>query len=495
MTSDSSSRSSQAFRVRATTEELPFVLTDILIYGFGILVAIGVVEWIATGDLAALFQVVAVAGLLGWALLMKRSRAPRPIWLIVAAITLSFVYLLAASLDPSLADVRDTAPIAIIVGAGVIALALGGRESVAVGAYALVVTAAGTVVVQVAIGSEAVDVVVDAANSVVVMGIAFFVVRSIRRGLDVSAERYRGLVESSPVAVAEVDIAAFVRGDRRVLVGPMNQVASNVLGYPDGRRSAWVHRDSMGEFADVLETVAGAPSGTLVRTLADGRTFKIGWKTDPSSGTATLSGTDITAQRMVEEELSGQVSARDRFLATVSHELRTPLTGAMGLLDLVQSGEVDEDDQREMIGLALLQVRDMADIVEDLLVAGRAASGKLSVHPSSVDVSQSVKNVLAVIGEDFATDIEEALVAWADPVRVRQIVKNLVTNAIRYGGPDRRVVVATSGHMVKVEVIDDGPPLSRDFVERMFEPYERASARTDSVGLGLTVARTLARLM
>ena len=497
MTDDAGPRDRARFRVRAASEDLPGVFTDILIYGFVILGGIGFVEWIATREFAAFVQVAATVGLVGWAAVMKRTERPRPEWLLAVAITLAFAYLVTAALDPSLADIHDTSPIAIIVGGGVIALAAGGRNSVVVGIYALVVATVTTAVVQVSIGSEPIDIVVDASNVVVVMGVAFFMVRSVRRGLDESALRYRGLVESSPVAVVEVDLAGYLRGDDRIRLGPMNRVASAVLGFTDGRQRAVVSRDKMGEFGEVLAATAEAPSGTLIRTLQDGRTFKIGWQVDAASGSVILSGTDITAQRSAEEELSGQVSARDRFIATVSHELRTPLTGAIGLLELLKSGDIEHDERDEMVDLALLQVRDMADIVEDLLVAGRAAGGRLTINPSTVNISDAVHNVVAIIPEEFETNITDGLVTRADPVRVRQIVKNLMTNAVRYGGPRREVAVRAEDSSLIVEVIDDGPALSADFVQRMFEPYERAGVRSvsDSVGLGLTVARTLARLM
>lgn len=167
------------------------------------------------------------------------------------------------------------------------------------------------------------------------------------------------------------------------------------------------------------------------------------------------------------------------------------------MLELVSSGETDDAERDEMIQLALHQVKDMADIVEDLLVSARAASGHLTVHPETMDVSDSVQHVLAVTGDSFEADIEPRAIAWADPVRVRQIVKNLVTNAIRYGGDEKRVVVSTSNGVISIEVRDSGEPLDPDFVARMFEPYEKAEApsQRQSVGLGLTVARTLARAM
>jgi signal transduction histidine kinase len=488
----------EGLSLRGDPERLPTVLTNALIAGFAVMALLGLVEFAITRRVGAGLQPVAATLLIVWAVSMRRRGEPRPELLLAVAVTLSFAYLVAAAIDPVSADVTDTSPIAIIVGAGVIALAVGGRLSVAVGLYALVIAAGATIVVQVDLGAPGIEIAVDAGNAFIVMAVAFAMVRAIRRAVDDGFARYRGLVESAPVAVVEVDLTGWVEGRDPISLGPMNSTASAVLGYTDGRTETSLSRDRIPhEFAAILDVAATAPTGTEVRTLADGRTFKIGWRVDGGSGRVTLSGTDITAQRRSEEALSGQVSARDRFIATVSHELRTPLTGAMGMLEVVRSGDIADTERDEMIDLALMQVKDMADIVEDLLVAARAANGMLTVNPSVIDVSASVRNVLSVIPDSFEDAIEPGAKAWADPVRVRQIVKNLLTNAVRYGGTDRGVEVRAGERSVVVEVIDDGPPLAPEFVARMFEPYERVGGTSspESVGLGLTVARTLARLM
>ncbi|MEX2423882.1 MAG: HAMP domain-containing sensor histidine kinase [Acidimicrobiia bacterium] len=498
MTTGDSSSLREGLSLRGEPERLPTVLTNALIAGLAVMAVLGLVELLITRRAGAVLQPVAATLLIVWALVMLRRGAPRPELLLAVAVTLSFAYLVAAAIDPVAADVTDTSPIAIIVGAGVIALAVGGRLSVAVGVYSLVIAALATIVVQVDLGAPAIEIAVDAGNAFIVMAVAFAMVRSIRSSVDDGFARYRGLVESAPVAVVEVDLAAWVEGRDRISLGPMNTTASSVLGYADGRTETSLARQNIpSEFAAILDVAATAPTGTEVRTLADGRTFKVGWRVDAASGRVTLSGTDITAQRKSEEELTGQVSARDRFIATVSHELRTPLTGAMGMLEVVRAGDIADSERDEMIDLALMQVKDMADIVEDLLVAARAANGMLTVHPSVTDVAASVSDVLSVLPDAFIDSIEPEAKAWADPVRVRQIVKNLLTNAVRYGGPQRGVTVRTEGRAVVVEVTDDGPPLAADFVARMFEPYERVggNASPESVGLGLTVARTLARLM
>lgn len=477
---------------------LPLVLTNALVVGFLLMAGIGVVNFAATRSIIQAIQPIVAVALTAWAVAMIRRNDPRPALLLGVTITASFGYLVVVALDPTPGEIAGTSPVAIIVGGGVIALVAGGREALAVGIYALVLAALAAVVVQMGIGSDAITIAVDAGNTLVVMGVAFAMVRAIRKAVEDAYTRYQALVESAPVAVAEVDLAGYLRGDDPIHLGPMNAMASAVLGYTDSRKESNVARHHIpAELADVLAMAAAAPTGTGVRTMADGRTFKVGWQVDPSSGSVTLTGTDITAQRRAEVELSGQVSGRDRFIATVSHELRTPLTGAMGLLEIVSSGGADDSERDEMIELALLQVKDMADIVEDLLVAARAANGRLTVNPEVTDVAASVANVLSVTGEPFAADFEPHALAWADPVRLRQIVKNLVTNAIRYGGAERQVAVFRTGQLVVVEVKDTGPPLDPEKVELMFEPYERADGQShrESVGLGLTVARTLARLM
>jgi two-component system sensor histidine kinase MtrB len=87
---------------------------------------------------------------------------------------------------------------------------------------------------------------------------------------------------------------------------------------------------------------------------------------------------------------------------------------------------------------------------------------------------------------------------WADPTRLRQIIRNLITNALRYGGDIVRVLVAENGQVASIQVRDSGGPIPASRVETMFNPFEHwdDGGRTpNSVGLGLAVARSLARMM
>lgn len=200
-----------------------------------------------------------------------------------------------------------------------------------------------------------------------------------------------------------------------------------------------------------------------------------------------------------ESTLRELLRSKDRFIASVSHELRTPLTAVLGLATELADGEaLSEAEQRELASLVADQASDVSHIVEDLLVAARAESEMLTIVPARFDVDAEVRQVI----ERFDLDVEFVQAArapaYADPHRVRQILRNLMTNAVRYGG--QRVEVQTLGFAgsVEVRVSDNGDGVDPDHVEHIFDPYVRAHnavGNPDSVGLGLAVARQLARMM
>ena len=211
---------------------------------------------------------------------------------------------------------------------------------------------------------------------------------------------------------------------------------------------------------------------------------------------------DITEMRRSAEELERLVRAKDEFVASVSHELRTPLAVVSGLASELRSSfdSFSREELTELIDLVADQSWEVASLVEDLLVAARADIGKVSVVTETVDVTAQVQTVVAAVPEGQRVQLEmwEPIWVQADPVRLRQIIRNLVTNALRYGGRQVRVAASVSGPRTLVAVSDDGPGIPEDRREAIFLPYERAhdlSGQPSSVGLGLTVSRKLARLM
>jgi signal transduction histidine kinase len=124
----------------------------------------------------------------------------------------------------------------------------------------------------------------------------------------------------------------------------------------------------------------------------------------------------------------------------------------------------------------------------------------MSVYPTRVEVAPILADMVETLGRESGREIEwhGDAVVWADPTRLRQIVRNLITNAIRYGGTEIEVGVYSEGPMAALDVRDSGGPIPPNRVETMFDPFDRTDngGRTpNSVGLGLAVARSLARLM
>ena len=147
------------------------------------------------------------------------------------------------------------------------------------------------------------------------------------------------------------------------------------------------------------------------------------------------------------------------------------------------------------------QSAEVAHIVEDLLVAARADIGKLPVPPDRVDMRSQLEAAVSAIGDiDIAVELNGAVsaVAFADATRVRQIVRNLLSNAQRYGGPNIETRCGTTDSIAWLEVADDGDGIPQQDVALVFKPYHRshnAVGQPSSVGLGLTVSRKLAELM
>jgi PAS domain S-box-containing protein len=209
-------------------------------------------------------------------------------------------------------------------------------------------------------------------------------------------------------------------------------------------------------------------------------------------------------RQRAHEKLQELVYYKDEFVASVSHELRTPLTAVVGLseeLANVSPESFTPEELAEFHQLLAQQSREVAFIVEDLLVAARVEIETVSIDLQPVDLDAEVAATINGWPSEFGSmEFEPGHVkVQADPTRLRQVTRNLLTNAVRYGGHRVVVVTGTADDWGVVEVRDDGAGVDADDLERIFQPYERASgvevARPGSVGLGLYVSRQLARLM
>jgi signal transduction histidine kinase len=197
--------------------------------------------------------------------------------------------------------------------------------------------------------------------------------------------------------------------------------------------------------------------------------------------------------------------SKDSLLASVSHEIRTPLTAIVGLSEEIVANRstMGRDELFELNGIIAVQSRELAELVEDLLVASRADFGNLSIRPEEIDVRDQVERVLEGLRESTPTNKTisisgENMSAWADPLRVRQIIRNLVTNAVKYGGDQIVVAVREDDESATVVVADNGIGIDATEEKLIFERYYRSAqspTQPGSVGIGLAVSRQLAEMM
>lgn len=208
------------------------------------------------------------------------------------------------------------------------------------------------------------------------------------------------------------------------------------------------------------------------------------------------SGLRLAEERLtLAEELN---RAKDDFLAAVSHELRTPLASIQGFAALLNEGQMPPEEEREALGIVLDQAQELANLVEDLLVDARASAGILTVSLEVCSLHGEVEAVLRSLPLQVMIEVDERLEVMADPVRLRQILRNLLRNASLYGGSRTTVRTAVEGSLVEIRVEDNGGGVPEGEAARLFSRYTRGSNASRSgagLGIGLHLSHNLAGLM
>jgi len=198
--------------------------------------------------------------------------------------------------------------------------------------------------------------------------------------------------------------------------------------------------------------------------------------------------------------------SKDEFLAMLGHELRNPLgaiSNAAGLLENPRAGEETRKQAREII---VRQVGHLSRLTDDLLDAARALMGKIVLDRQPVDfaalAAQSLRTLKAAGRSQNHRIVEELRPAWvdADPIRLEQIITNLVGNAVKYtpAGGTIRVVVEREGGEAVLRVADTGIGLSPELAVRVFDLFVQGGRDLDrslgGLGIGLTLVRRLAEM-
>ncbi|WP_336633058.1 MULTISPECIES: sensor histidine kinase [unclassified Microbacterium] len=249
-----------------------------------------------------------------------------------------------------------------------------------------------------------------------------------------------------------------------------------------------------------------------------GETFDddVAWSVDPDGRRTALtftarrlvdhrgadSGAVVTARDVTAEREALQ--ARDDLVASVSHELRTPLTSLLGYLELTLDEEDLPERPRRFVDTALGSGERLLEIVSDILSASRRSikSVESSVHPRETEVVQIVRaSILALrpLADDRVLKISrtgpDSVRAFADPARLRQVVDNLVGNAIKFNrdGGSIDIAVDSDGETTTISVRDTGVGVPPEAREHIFERFFRASEDVPGNGLGLALSNEIVK--
>ncbi len=277
-----------------------------------------------------------------------------------------------------------------------------------------------------------------------------------------------------------------------------------------------IHADDRRRIVDLLHTAYNqrGPFDGEFRTVAKGGSIRyvrvqgqfVGAETGESL--RMLGATwDITDTRRLMEEARSSSEAKSSFLAAMSHEIRTPLNGVLGMAQAMAVNPLP-DDQRERLSIIQDSGQALLGILNDILDLTKVESGMLVLESVEFELGKLLKGVhrtFAGIAEEkdlaFLIDCDRAAgVYLGDPTRVRQVVSNFVSNALKFtskGMVSLEAMMETDG--VLIRVVDSGIGIARASTEHIFERFTQADSSTTRLhggtGLGLSICRELVNRM
>ena len=260
--------------------------------------------------------------------------------------------------------------------------------------------------------------------------------------------------------------------------------------------------------------VAGDQPQTYRRRRADGRIIEVYTHLGSDAG-QVRTFTDVTAevqaaQALVaaKEDAERANRAKSDFLSRMSHELRTPLNAILGFGQLMQRDAATlAATHQAWLGQILQGGQHLLTLINEVLDLARIETGRLQLSSTALDADVLVDECLRLV-EPMARERPVQLqarqgragIVWADPTRLRQVLLNLLANAIKYNRPQGEVQLHCSvlGEHGRIQVIDAGPGLDAQQQQRLFRPFERLDVDPriiEGTGIGLSISRSLVEAM
>ncbi|HVS51996.1 MAG TPA: PAS domain S-box protein [Opitutaceae bacterium] len=343
-----------------------------------------------------------------------------------------------------------------------------------------------------------------------------------------SQQMFRRLFENAPDAMILVDLEGrIVRANERVTT-IFGYAASEIVGgrldrlLPERLRER--HATRLAEYFAAPRVRAMGAGLELFARRSDGSEFSVDIMLSPletESGRQTLAVVrDITERKRLEESLA---RARDQaveasrlkseFLASMSHEIRTPMNGIIGMSGLLMDSRL-APDQREMARVLQSSAESLLGIIDDILDFSKIEAGKMRIEPEDFELRAVVEETLALFAPraqekqvELRCDFDARLAAsfHGDAGRIRQVLTNLVSNAVKFTERGRVTVNVRwlrdeeQRTTFQVGVEDSGLGVPEEVQRKLFEPFTQADGsatrRQGGTGLGLAICRQLVELM
>ena len=306
----------------------------------------------------------------------------------------------------------------------------------------------------------------------------------------------------------------------------LNEAAETLFGHPAedmvGKTADAFVKPSQAEIIRQADLAAADIDGILaidseVVTQRDGRTHirRTRKKATPGPGKryVVCLTEDISEERAREEALKAAVEeaesanrAKSQFLAIMGHEIRSPLNGVLGMAQAMDLGELPPE-QRQRLKVLREAGRALLDLLNDMLDLSRISAGGLTLEHGVVDereLAEAARNLFdgLAVDKDLSLDlsIDDSGPWRGDPTRVRQIVTNLISNAVKFTDRGRvRFAIRRADKGLILEVSDTGPGIPAAMLDRIFDPFDQLdpsnTRRHGGSGLGLAICRSLAEMM